>query len=138
MLGNRKKFKATKIDSLIGRQTELCGDIRFGGGLHVDGTIRGNVIAEGDSSSVLTLSQHGTIEGEVRVPNLVLNGVVIGDVYAQGHIELAPNARATGNVYYSLIEMSMGAEVNGNLVHTREEMEAPLKLSHGAPLEVAE
>lgn len=98
----------------------------------MDGTIKGNVIAEEDSSSVLTLSETGTIEGEVRVTNVVLNGTVIGDVHARQHIELAPHARITGNVYYHLIEMAMGAEVNGNLVHVAEELEAPLQLGHGA------
>jgi cytoskeletal protein CcmA (bactofilin family) len=46
-----------------------------------------------------------------------LSGEVIGDVYALKHIELAPNARVTGNVYYNLIEMAGGAEVNGSLIH---------------------
>ena len=57
------------------------------------------------------------IEGEVKVPNVVVNGTVIGDVHALSHVELAAQARVHGNVYYSLIEMAMGAEVNGNLVH---------------------
>ncbi len=132
MFGNRKKIKTTKIDTLIGRKSEMLGDVRFSGGLHVDGTVKGNVIAEEDASSVLTLSESGTIEGEVKVPNVVLNGTVIGDVHARQHIELATNARITGNVYYSLIEMAMGAEVNGSLVHVAEELEAPLQLSHEA------
>lgn len=136
MWGNRKKLKSTKIDSLIGRQTEVKGDVHFEGGLHVDGTVRGNVMAEDESTAVLTLSEHGTIEGEVKVPNVVLNGVVKGDVYARGHIELAPNARITGNVYYALIEMAMGAEVNGNLVHSPDDSEPRLKLAHDSPVEV--
>lgn len=126
MFANRKKFKSTKIDSLIGRQTEVVGDVRFTGGLHVDGTVRGNVLADDDSASVLTLSEHGTIEGEVKVPNVVLNGVVIGDVRASHHMELAANARVTGNVYYCLIEMAMGAEVNGSLLRLDEEPNRPL------------
>ena len=138
MMGRRKKIKASRIDSLIGRQTELTGDVRFSGGLHVDGTVRGNVTADEESRSVLTLSEHGTIEGEVKVPNIVLNGSVIGDVHARERIELASNARVTGNVYYSLIEMAMGAEVNGNLVHSGEESRAPLKLSHETPIEATE
>ena len=93
--------------------------MHFKDGLHIDGTVKGNVIAEGESS-ILTMSEHGRIEGEVRVHNLVLNGEVIGDVHASEHIELAPAARVTGNVYYNLIEMAMGAEVNGNLVHEVE------------------
>ncbi|MDH3411175.1 MAG: polymer-forming cytoskeletal protein, partial [Gammaproteobacteria bacterium] len=93
MFGKRKKIRASKIDSLIGRQTEIFGDLRFSGWLHVDGTVKGNVVADDDSTSVLTLSEHGTIEGEVRVPNVVLNGVVIGDVHANAQIELAANSR---------------------------------------------
>ncbi len=131
MFGSRKKFKTTKIDSLIGKNTELFGDLRFAGGLHVDGSVKGNVVADNDSSSVLTLSDHGSIEGEVRVPNIVLNGVVMGDVYAHEHIELASGARVTGNVYYTLIEMAMGAEVNGNLVRSTEAATpSPMALTH--------
>lgn len=117
MWRNRKKIKSSRIDSLIGRQTEVQGNFYFTGGLHVDGTVQGNVSSEDDSGSVLTVSEHGTIEGEVKVPNIILNGVVVGDVYVSNHIELAANARVTGNVYYSTIQMAMGAEVNGNLVH---------------------
>ncbi len=117
MLGKRKKSKNTKIDTLIGQNSELQGDVIFSGGLHVDGTIKGNVIADDDTGSVLSLSERGVIEGEIRVPNIIINGTVKGDVYASNHIELVSKARITGNVYYELIEMERGAEVNGNLVH---------------------
>lgn len=140
MWGRRKnkKIRASRIDSLIGQQTETVGDVRFSGGLHVDGIVRGNVSAEDDSRSVLTVSEHGTIEGDVRVPNIVLNGSVVGDVYARERIELAANARVHGNVYYTLIEMAMGAEVNGNLVHAAEEERPALKLSHDAAASAVE
>ncbi len=120
MWGKSRKTRTAQVDTLVGQETEINGDIRFSGGLHVDGTIRGNVIAGDESSSVLTLSEHGSIEGEVRVPYVVLNGAVMGDVYAGARVELAVKARVTGNVYYNLIEMAMGAEVNGNLLHQSE------------------
>jgi len=119
LFGKKNTRRNSQIDSLIGSGTELRGDVHFKDGLHIDGIVKGNVIAEGESS-ILTMSEHGRIEGEVRVHNLVLNGEVIGDVHASEHIELAPAARVTGNVYYNLIEMAMGAEVNGNLVHEVE------------------
>lgn len=120
MLGKSRKHKVGRIDTLIGQNTELQGDLTFSGGLHVDGKIVGNVIATEGTPSMLTLSEHGVIEGEVRVPNVILNGRVQGDVYAAERIELAPQARVTGNVYYNLLEMAMGAEVNGSLVHQVE------------------
>lgn len=133
MWDSHKNKKADKIDTLIGHNTEIKGDVTFGGGLHIDGKVFGSVIAEQDGGSVMSLSEQGYIEGEIRVPNIVLNGTVKGDVHCGAHIELAPNARVNGNVYYALIEMASGAEVNGNLVHKPElKASSPAKPSMGA------
>ena len=117
----KKTSKSTKIETLIGTAMEIQGDLIFSGGLHVDGKIVGNVIAEDDSHSMLVLSDQGQIEGEVRVPYVVLNGQVTGDVYASERVELSSHGQVKGNVYYNLLEMAMGAEVNGNLVHCKDE-----------------
>jgi cytoskeletal protein CcmA (bactofilin family) len=119
MFGIGKK-PSCAIDTVIGAQTRLEGDVSFTGGLHVDGVIKGSIVAEPGSDSVLTVSERGRIEGDVRVPNLVLNGAVEGDVHASERVELASHAKVEGNVYYALIEMAMGAQVNGNLVHRSE------------------
>lgn len=122
MLGQGKKSKrsSTKVDTIIGQQTRIEGDVHFSGGLHIDGRVKGGVIAEADSTSVLTVSEHGSIEGDVRVPTVILNGRVNGDVRSNERIELAAKARVDGDVYYNLLEMAMGAAVNGSLVHNAE------------------
>ncbi len=117
MFKSSGKRKNTKIDSLVGSNTEVVGDVNYSGGLHIDGVVKGNVIADSDDMSMLSVSEQGVVEGDVRVSYIILNGTVIGNVYALERVELAPNARVTGNVYYNLIEMAMGSEVNGNLVH---------------------
>ena len=114
---SESKFKGTKVDSIVGSQTEIKGDFYFSGGLHIDGTITGKVIADVDADAVLILSQQGVIQGDVEVPNVLVNGTVNGDVRATGRVELAPNAKVNGNVYYALLEMAMGAAINGSLVH---------------------
>ena len=128
--GKKGKRKATSLDCLIGQNSQVSGDIRFSGGLHIDGIVRGSVISDDEEGSVLTLSDRGTIEGDVRVPYAVLNGTVVGDVHVRQHVELAPNSRIEGNVYYHLIEMAMGAEVNGQLIRQVEGGREPLALSH--------
>lgn len=115
-----KQVKSAKVHTLIGDNTELKGDISFDGGLFIDGSVIGNVEAKLGSSSILNLSDKGSVEGTVRVPHIILNGTVIGDVYASERIELAAKARVTGNVYYNLIEMAIGAEINGQMVHEVE------------------
>ena len=124
MFGKGKKSGVSRIDTVIGEHTRLEGDIHFTGGLHVDGTVKGNIIAESGTDNVLTVSEKGRIEGDVRVPNLVLNGAVEGDVHAGERVELASHAKVTGDVYYNLIEMAIGAEVNGKLVHRGVERRA--------------
>ena len=127
MFSKSKRKKVSKVDTLIGSNTEIRGDLIFSGGLHIDGKVTGNIIAESGSGSVISLSDKGVIEGEVHVPNVVLNGTVIGDVYSDTHIELAEKARIKGNVYYSYIEMARGSEVNGNLVHQGEGIVSPVQ-----------
>jgi cytoskeletal protein CcmA (bactofilin family) len=114
-----KRRRIAKISTVVGQQATISGDVVFSGGLHLDGRINGNVTGEGGASS-LVVSREGVIEGDVRVETLILDGTVIGDVYASKHAELATRARVSGTVYYSLLEMAMGAEVNGKLVHDQE------------------
>ncbi len=116
MFGRNKKVNSTRIETLVGKNTKISGNLSFTGGLHVEGEVEGSIQA-GDEFSVLILSESGLVKGDVHVPNMILNGSVEGDVYASDHVELAPQARITGNVYYNLIEMSMGATLNGNLIH---------------------
>lgn len=119
--GKKKHKRATKIDSLIGRHSMVKGDLTFNGGLHVDGTIKGNVTADDNDGSSLSLSEHSTVEGTIKVPYITLNGVVVGDVHSTEHVELQANARVTGDVYYNLLEMALGAQVNGRLVRQPHE-----------------
>lgn len=127
---NKNKAKSTRIDTLIGQHTHIKGDVSFSGGLRIDGSIAGNINATGDKESVLTLSEMGSIEGEVRVPNLVINGTITGNVYASEHVELATKARVKGNVYYHLLEMAMGSSVNGQMIHINEPEDQILDLEH--------
>jgi cytoskeletal protein CcmA (bactofilin family) len=119
MLG-RKQRRHTVVDTLVGANTRISGDLHFSGGCHVDGTVNGSVTADPDSKSALSISEEGNIDGGVTVPYVVLNGIVRGDVFANQRVELGPTARVIGNVYYNLIEMAIGAEINGKLVHQPE------------------
>lgn len=113
----RKNKRTTTIDTLVGPNSRVEGDLHFDGGCHVDGTVNGNVSADPQSDSAISISENGTIDGNVTVPHVVLKGTVRGDLAACERVELGATARVIGNVYYNLIEMAIGAEINGKLVH---------------------
>ena len=113
----RKQRRHTVVETLVGANSRIKGDVHFTGGCHVDGTVKGNITADPDSHSALSISEDGNVEGGVTVPYVVLDGIVRGDVCAIQRVELGATARVIGNVYYNLIEMASGAEINGKLVH---------------------
>ncbi|MFQ5548850.1 MAG: polymer-forming cytoskeletal protein [Woeseia sp.] len=124
----RKQRRHSIIDTLVGPNSKVNGDLFFEGGCHIDGTVKGNVNAAPDSNSALSISEDAIVEGGVTVPYVVLNGIVRGDVFANRRVELGPTARVIGNVYYNLIEMAIGAEINGKLVH-QPDGQVPLRTS---------
>jgi cytoskeletal protein CcmA (bactofilin family) len=121
----RNKRKQNVANTIVGTETRVNGDLHFAGGLHVDGIVHGNVSADPDSEGTLSLAEGATIDGGVTGPYVLLDGIVKGDVYANKRVILGSTARVIGNVYYNLIEMAIGAEINGKLVH-QPEGRAPL------------
>ena len=122
---NRQKPQ-NRIDTLIGADTVIEGDVDFGGGLRVDGAINGNVSAIGSQPGTLVLSERGRIEGAINVSHAVINGVVVGPVRATEYVELQAKARVTGDVCYKTLEMHIGAVVEGKLIYLSEPT-APLE-----------
>jgi len=116
----KKQSRHAVIETLVGSNSKLSGDLHFRGGCHIDGTVKGSVTADPDTDSALSISDIGNVDGGVTVPYVVLNGIVKGDVFASQRVELGATARVIGNVYYNLIQMAEGAEINGKLVHQPE------------------
>lgn len=130
MFGSKDKGNAN-YDTLISGKTEIVGDVKFSGGLHIDGLVKGNLIAEANSGALVRISEKGRVEGQINAPNIIINGKVNGDVYAGEYIELAKKAQVVGDVYYHAMEMVLGAEVNGKLHHQPKgkKSEAPIDKS---------
>ena len=120
MLGSKEKggFGTSNATTLVSRDTEIVGDIHFNGNLDIEGRVRGNIIATAGKDAVVRVVDKGLVEGEIHAPSVIVNGTVTGDVHSSKHLELASKARVQGNVHYALVEMAIGAEVNGSLTHT--------------------
>jgi cytoskeletal protein CcmA (bactofilin family) len=112
--------KQARIDTLIGKASKVQGDLEFVGGLHLDGSIAGNVRADPSQDSSLSVSETGSIEGNVEADSVMLNGAVKGDIMARGRVVLGSTARVQGNVYYGVIEMTLGAQIMGKLTRVAE------------------
>jgi cytoskeletal protein CcmA (bactofilin family) len=115
--GKSARNGTNTVETLIGPRVVIRGDVNFSGGLYVEGRIIGKVIADDGAAAVLTVAEQGVIEGEVRAPVAVIAGQLQGEVFASERIELASNARVTGNIHYKVVEMAAGAMITGRLIH---------------------
>ncbi|HEV2227511.1 MAG TPA: polymer-forming cytoskeletal protein [Steroidobacteraceae bacterium] len=115
------------IETLIGKGVRVEGDIDFLGGMHLDGAIAGNVRSDPAPGSTLSVSETGSIEGSVEVPNVILQGQVRGDIHAAERVVLGATARVEGDVYYGVIEMTLGAQIMGKLVRLAPAAQATAK-----------
>ena len=118
MLGNKKSgFGISGSTTLVSRDTVIVGDIHFSGNLDIEGLVQGNILALPDKEALVRVVHGGRVEGEIRVPSIVINGSVEGNVHSSKHLELATKGRVHGDVFYTLVEMAAGSEVNGALKH---------------------
>ncbi len=112
----KAQMRGTQITTLIGTGTTVVGDVRFAGGLHLEGRVEGNVEAA-DGEARLDISEEGRVMGEIHVGTVIVNGAVEGDIHADKRLVLGTQAHIDGNVYYNVLEMAAGAAVNGKLIH---------------------
>lgn len=122
--GSRKKQRAienTKLSSLIADNLQIVGDVHFTGGVRIDGRVEGNIYGRPEEKSLIVLSAKGSIVGNARVYDAVINGTVAGDIEVAHFLELQSSAKISGNVRYRQLQMECGAVVDGNLTCIAEE-----------------
>lgn len=120
MFKKRYSKPQNRIDTLIGAGTVIDGDVSFTGGMRVDGRVNGNVIAVSGSPSTLVLSEQGSINGEVIATHMVLSGAINGAATASEYLELHAKARVLGDVHYKMLEIQLGAILEGRLIHIND------------------
>jgi len=121
-----------RIDTLIGADTVIDGNVNFSGGMRIDGCVNGNVVAIAGKPATLVLSEQGSVNGEVNVTHLVVNGTICGEVTASEYLELHAKARVTGDLNYKSLEIQLGAILEGRLINIKadeQENVVPLKTS---------
>lgn len=95
MLGKKaNEHVNAKINSIIGPDMVLEGNISAKEAVRVEGTIKGNVSSEG----AVIVSATGKITGNVRGSNIMIGGTIEGDMTSGGRIEVAATGRVNGNI----------------------------------------
>ncbi len=116
MKSSKKVAQDSSVTTLIARNTRVEGRLEFSGVLEIEGLVVGDVHAVEDSKSLVRILNNGRVEGELRVPQIIVNGEVKGDIHAADQLYLAEKAVIEGNVHYRVIEIEKGARINGSIL----------------------
>ncbi|WP_350343661.1 polymer-forming cytoskeletal protein [Proteinivorax tanatarense] len=110
MFKKKEEFDPTKIDTIVGKDSEFDGDLKAKGILRIDGSVKGEILSTGN----VLIGETGEVEANVKAKNLTVSGTIIGNVEIEGLLELLPTAKLIGDIKVSSLEVGDGAVFNGN------------------------
>lgn len=114
-----------KIDGLIAGSHQFNGDLKFNGCTRIEGHVKGSITST-DEDSILIVGETALIEGDIRAARVVINGKVTGNVYATQLLQLDDKAKVKGDLFYSLLEIHSGADIDGKVVKNVPKEAIPL------------
>lgn len=113
---NMKNRLNNAVTTLVGADATVNGNLVFDRGCHVGGIVKGDVSAQANKKSELTVAQTGRIEGNAKAARVLVQGTVVGDLSCPGTVTLTSTARVEGSIEYGQIEIEKGAVVKGRLL----------------------
>ncbi len=99
------------METIIGAETRISGEVRGDEDLIVRGRIDGKV----QLTQSLTVEKGGVVQADVDVRNLVVSGTVVGAVVASESIRLLSTARVVGDLAAPRVTMELGAAYRGKV-----------------------
>ncbi len=112
MFGSMKKHidnPAADIETIIGRNTSITGQIRGGGNVRVEGRVDGGIDVTGDA----VIGESGIIQGDIKAGNLTVAGTVTGNVECDGNLSIHATGQLVGDVRVRSLNISDGGVFRG-------------------------
>jgi len=116
------------IDTIIGAQCRIQGDILSQQSVKIDGQIQGNVQAGG----TVIIGDKGAVNGDIRGSDLIVFGKTEGLIEVK-KLHLKPNARVTGNIRTQSLQVEDGAVYTGDIRMDRNVGNATLPPAGSTP-----
>lgn len=104
MFGKKEK----KMETIIGAESTVRGELSITGTVRVDGTVEGDIAAD-----FVVVGETGTVKGNVRSRGMMVGGRVEGNVDSTEVVELRSRARMFGEIRTAKLVMSEGSLFDG-------------------------
>lgn len=105
----RREGIVSEITTLLGRGTSFEGKLTFEGTVRVDGKLKGEVF----SDDVLIVGEGATVEAEIDIGEVIIQGTVIGNIRARRSIEILAPGRIKGDLHTPSLQIEKGVVFEG-------------------------
>jgi cytoskeletal protein CcmA (bactofilin family) len=120
----RGDIKAGEVEAFLGRNSSYEGKMGFEGMARLDGKFDGEIF----SGDMLIIGETATVNAEIKVSNLVIDGKVSGNVSATGKIEIHATGKLYGNITTPTLVIEEGGLFDGTC-KMEKEVEAKKKVT---------
>jgi cytoskeletal protein CcmA (bactofilin family) len=107
---------AEKLESFVGSNAQLKGEMNVKGTLRVDGAIEGRVNADW-----VILSETALVKGDITAQKIIIGGRVEGNLRAKDLVEIQAKGKVLGEIFTNKLAVTEGGEFNGKIEMNLEE-----------------
>ena len=100
-----REYDPSKITGFFDKDTEIKGDLKFQGSFRIDGKFVGNIL----SDSILIIGEQGTVEADVKVGHIIVNGEIRGTINASERAEINSRGKVIGTLVSPKLIVEEGA-----------------------------
>jgi len=117
-----------KLDTIVGPDSILNGDLASKGTVKVDGQVEGNVTAD-----CLIIGEAGKLTGDVTVREIVVGGRVAGNIHSTDGVDILRKGEVCGDIFAARLTIAEGGHFDG-----RSTMQHQKKISYSGDAAVIE
>ncbi len=112
MFKKNKTNDDKKVDTIIGKETKMSGNLAAKGTIRVDGTFDGDI----DTESNVLIGQGAYVKGFVKCSSAVLAGKLEGNVEAEMRLDIHATGVLLGDAVVSTLAVEDGAVFDGQCI----------------------
>ena len=112
MFNNHNK----KLESIIGKNSDINGELNVSGTLRVDGMVHGKVNAE-----CVIVSESAMVKGDIKARAIIVGGKVEGNLFGEEIIEIKSKGTVLGEIFTNKFFVIEGGILNGRVQMQKDE-----------------
>ncbi len=105
----KQKISEHKIETLIGKETVMSGNLESKGSIRIDGSFSGDITAQN-----VIIGEEALVQALINCSNVILAGRVEGNINAEGKLDIRATGVLIGDAKIGSLSVEDGAVVVGN------------------------